>query len=380
MTFAQNFLTTVHRLGGQRQELRKVYRRIQDRELFLMAYGKLYANQGALTPGVNPQDTVDGMSLTKIDHILTLLQQGEYTWQAVRRVEIPKKNGKLRPLGLPGWRDKLLQEVIRTVLESYYEPQFSKHSHGFRPKRGCHTALRDIHHTWKGTTWFIELDIEGCFDQVNHEHLLGIIRRQVKDDRLLKLLREMLEAGYLEQWTYRKTYSGTPQGGVISPLLMNIYLNELDQFVEQELLSLYNRGARKARNPVYQQLTKRIHAIRRTGANEPYKGLLQQRRLLPSVETHDPSYRRLRYIRYADDVLLGFDGPRKEAVAIKEQLAAFLATLKLKLSSEKTLITHAATERARFLGYDIAIAWDNQRLAQRNKQRARNGQVRLSVP
>ena len=141
MTLAHNFLEIVHRVGSQGYELRKVYRRIQDRELFLIAYGNLYANKGAMTAGVDPNDTVDGMSLDRIDDIIAKLKNGTYVWQPVKRIEIPKKNGKKRPLGIPTWSDKLLQEVIRLVLEAYYEPQFSDFSHGFRPNLIRHCTI-----------------------------------------------------------------------------------------------------------------------------------------------------------------------------------------------------------------------------------------------
>lgn len=380
MSATQKFLEAVHRVGENGYELKQVYRRLQERELFLMAYGKLYANQGALTPGVDVRDTVDGMSMKQIDQILERLQAGEYEWQAVRRVEIPKKNGKKRPLGLPGWRDKLLQEVLRMVLERYYEPQFSPSSHGFRPNRGCHTALTDIHHTWKGTKWFIELDIEGCFNHINHALLLEIIGRQIKDNQLLKLLRGLLQAGYMENWQHHQTYSGTPQGGVISPLLANIYLNELDHFVETELLPAYNKGKRKARNLAYSQLEKRLHRAKQAGEVEEYKRLARLRRNITSMEPQDPTYRRLRYVRYADDALLGFDGPKHEASEIVQKLADFVQTLHLTLSAEKTLITHASTQHARFLGYNLSVVWNDHQLARSKRQRVRNGQIRLSVP
>ena len=211
------FIGIVHKLGKNRYPLKGVYRRIQDKELFLAAYGKLYANQGATTVGIDPNDTVDGMSLARIETIIAQLHEGIYQWQPVRRVYIPKANGKKRPLGIPTWSDKLLQEVIRMVLEAYYEPRFSHYSHGFRPKKSCHTALKQIHHSWKGTKWFIEGDIKGCYDNIDHNVLLAILTRDIHDNRFIKLIRQMLKAGYLEEWRYHETYSGTPQGGVITP-------------------------------------------------------------------------------------------------------------------------------------------------------------------
>ena len=240
MVTNHKFIDIVHKLGEKRYPLTGVYRRIQDRELFLMAYGKLYANQGAMAPGADSKDTVDGMSLERIDTIIQQLHRGEYQWKAARPVYVPKANGTLRPISIPSWSDKLLQEVIRMVLEAYYEPRFSSYSHGFRPGKGGHTALRQIHHSWKGTKWFIEGDTKGCFDHIDHQQLLDILARDIKDNRFLKLIRQLLRAGYLEDWRYHTTYSGTPQGGVVSPILANIVLNELDTFIETQLLPAYN--------------------------------------------------------------------------------------------------------------------------------------------
>ena len=216
----------VRKWGERKLQLKRAYRRIRQRELFLLAYGNLYANKGATTAGVDPQDSVDGMSLERINHILGQLATGTYQWKPVKRVYIPKKSGKHRDLGLPSWNDKLVQEVIRQVLEAYYEPQFSRYSHGYRPGRGCHTALDEIRRTWAGTKWFIEGDIKGCFDHIAHHLLLAIIKRDIPDQYFLKFLKDMLQAGYVEDWKYHQTYSGTPQGGVISPILSNIILNE----------------------------------------------------------------------------------------------------------------------------------------------------------
>jgi group II intron reverse transcriptase/maturase len=378
MQDAQTYLEIVRSRGERGLELKRVHRNLRNEELFLRAYAKLYANEGALTPGGDPEDTVDGMSLRRIDRIIEALSTDTYQWKPVRRTYITKQDGKLRPLGVPNWSDKLLQEVIRTILAAYYEPQFSNASHGFRPGRGCHTALRSIVLSWTGAKWFIEGDIKGCFDNIDHDKLLEVIGRSIKDQRFLELLRGMLNAGYLEDWRYHRTYSGTPQGGVVSPLLANILLNELDQYVEGELIPQYTKGKRRRRNPEYERLTRAMIKAKEQGDVERYRALERERRTLPSVDPNDPNYRRLRYVRYADDFLLGFIGPKSEAIEIKQRIGAFLKTLGLTMSEEKTLITHATTGRVRFLGYDVYVGKNDNQM--RNGRRNVNGVPLLSVP
>jgi group II intron reverse transcriptase/maturase len=248
MQKADTILTIYRDRGFRGLPLEDIYKRLFDPEFFLRAYGRIYRNDGAMTRGTT-HETVDGMSLQKINDIITLLRQERYHWTPVRRKDIPKANGKTRPLGIPAWRDKLVQEVMRSLLEPYYEQRFSAKSHGFRPNRGCHTALRQIQETWKGTTWFIEGDIKGCFDNIDHTILLEIIRRDIHDGRFLTLTDGLLKAGYMQDWTYHETASGTPQGGIISPLLSNIYLDQLDRFAEDILIPTYMRGERRQRNP-----------------------------------------------------------------------------------------------------------------------------------
>src|SRR5262245_56297451 len=247
MRDAETTLAIIRERGKRGLHLEDVYRRLYNPDLYLRAYGRIYRNDGALTEGTT-KETLDGMSMKRIMDTIELLRQERYRWDPVRRAYVPKKGGKRRPLGIPTGSDKLLQEVIRSILEAYYEPQFSPNSHGFRPGRGCHTALKDIYHAWTGTKWFIEGDIKGCFDNIDHTILLSILREKIHDNRFLILGENLLKAGYLEEWTYRPTLSGTPQGGVISPLLANIYLDRLDKFVEQTLIPEFTRGEFKKRN------------------------------------------------------------------------------------------------------------------------------------
>ena len=304
-------------LGVLRERGRKglpcaqLYRQMFNRELYLTAYGNIYSNQGAMTPGAN-EETADGMSEEKIEQIIGLMRNERYRFSPARRIYIPKKNGRLRPLGLPSWSDKLVGEVVRLLLEAIYEPQFSRWSHGFRRNRGCHTALRDIQNTWTGTTWFIEGDISDCFGSLDHEILLRILAEKIHDQRFLRLIRNMLKAGYLEDWEYRDSLSGCPQGGVVSPILSNVYLDKLDKFVEQELIPQYTRGTRRKCNPEYDRIQYQLARARKRGDRAAARDLEKQLRSLPASDPMDPGYRRLKYTRYADDHILGFIGPKAE--------------------------------------------------------------------
>jgi group II intron reverse transcriptase/maturase len=378
MQNAEAVLDIIRRRGAQGLPIERLYRQLFNPQLYLMAYGRIYANAGAMTPGVTGE-TADGMSLAKIGAIIDALRAERYRWRPVKRVYIPKKNGKLRPLGLPTWSDKLVAEVVRLLLEAYYEPQFSNRSHGFRPHRGCHTALREIVDVWKGTHWFIEGDISDCFGSLDHQVMLSILAEKIHDGRFLRLIGHMLTAGYLQDWRWHATLSGAPQGGVASPILSNIYLDRLDQFVEQVLLPDYTRGRRRRPNPEYQAIEFAIARARRRGDRAAVHALQLRRRSLPSQDPTDPHYRRLRYLRYADDWLLGFAGPKHEAEQITSRVAEFLReSLKLELSPAKTLITHAASQAARFLGYEIKAQHADTKITR--GRRAVNGVIGLFVP
>jgi group II intron reverse transcriptase/maturase len=375
---AETVLGVLRERGRRGLPCNELYRQMFNPELYLLAYGRIYSNAGAMTPGASAE-TVDGMSLDKIHRIIEAMRHERYRFSPARRVLIPKKNGKLRPLGLPGWSDKLVGEVMRLLLEAYYEPRFSDRSHGFRPGRGCHTALREVANTWTGTTWLIEGDISDCFGSLDHELMIQILSEKIRDNRFLRLLRNMLKAGYLEDWVWNATLSGAPQGGVLSPLLSNIYLHRLDAFVEEVLMPEFNRGVERVKNPAYRKVQKALTRARERGDRAEARSLRQRLRGLPSKDLHDPGYRRLRYCRYADDHLLGFTGPKAEAEEIKQRLGQFLRDeLRLELSDEKTLITHARTSAARFLNYEITVRQNDQAIT--NGQRSSNGTVRLRVP
>ena len=357
MRSATTILAIISERGKKGLPLERVYRLLFHHDLYLMAYGNIYSNKGALTPG-STSETADEMSLAKIESIIDAVRQERYRWTPTRRVYIEKKNStKKRPLSMPTWSDKLLQEVIRLILSAYYEPQFSDSSHGFRPGRGCHTALKQIDRAWLGTTWYVEGDIRACFDSLDHTILLKILAERIHDGRFLRLIQQLLQAGYLEDWKYNATLSGAPQGGIVSPVLSNIYLDKLDKYIEHTLIPAYTKGTRRPDNPPYTALMTQVAKLRREGKNEEASKVRKQAQHLPSQDPNDPDFRRLRYCRYADDWLLGFIGPKAEAEEIKQDIKKFLREeLKLDLSEEKTVLTHARTETARFLSYHISTS------------------------
>jgi Retron-type reverse transcriptase len=378
MRAAQTVLTVIRERGKQHKPIERVYKLLFNRDFYLNAYAKLYPNNGAMTKGVT-DETVDGMSIQKIDRMIDLLRNEKYQWKPARREYIPKKNGKMRPLGIPTWGDKLLQEVTREILEAYYEPQFSEHSHGFRPNRGCHTALQEIQ-IWKGTRWFIEGDISKYFDTIDHSVLLAILEKNIHDGRFIRLISNMLKAGYLDDWKFNQTISGTPQGGVISPLLANIYLNEFDQWIENTLIPQYTKGSRQKSNPAYNRINAEISKARKEGDLQTIHRLEVERRDIPSVDPYDENYRRCRYVRYADDFLIGFTGSKADAEQIKAAMYDFLKNeLHLELSQEKTLITNASTQAAKFLGYEIKAQRVNDYIDPKGR-RGINGAIALLVP
>lgn len=218
----------------------------------MLAYQNIYASPGNMTKG-SDGNTIDAMSLNRIEGIIARLKDESYQPKPSRRTYIPKKNGKKRPLGIPSFDDKLVQECVRLLLEAIYESSFAKTSHGFRPNHSCHTALSQVQVNFTGVKWFVEGDIKGFFDNIDHDVMIHILAERIKDERFLRLIRKFLKAGYLEDWVYHNTYSGTPQGGIISPILANIYLDKLDCFVEK-LKAEFDLGAQRAIHPVSYKL------------------------------------------------------------------------------------------------------------------------------
>lgn len=389
MQETESYLGILRERGRRGLPLERVYRQLFNRELYLKAYGRIYRNNGAMTPGIT-EEVADGMSLAKIDVIIDALRHERYRWKPVRRVWIPKKNGKKRPLGVTTWSDKLVAEAVRLILNAYFDVQFSDHSHGFREGRGCGDALRDIYHTWKGSAWIIEGDISDCFGSLSHDLLISVLSEKIHDGRFIRLIKHLLQAGYLEEWRFNQTLSGVPQGSILSPILSNILLNKLDQFVETVLIPRYTRGGKRRRNnPEYKRLLYQAGKCFKRGDISQGRHFRKAAQQLPAYDPQDPTYRRLHYCRYADDFALGFSGPKSEAEDIKRQLTTFLQEeLKLSLSEEKTLITHARSDAAKFLGYEVTILQNDTKRCRVKKgktqccvdQRSINAGIGLRIP
>lgn len=368
----------------------RLYRILFNEELFYVAYQKIASNGGSTTKGSDGR-SIDEMSLARIETLIASLKDESYQPHPSRRVHIPKKNGKTRPLGIPVFEDKLVQEVVRMILEAIYEGHFETTSHGFRPKRSCHTALLHIQKTFSGAKWFIEGDIKGFFDNIDHDVLVGILRERISDDRFIRLIRKFLKAGYVEDWTFHNTYSGMPQGGIVSPILANIYLDKLDKYVK-EYIRHFDMGTKRRpgkesndlaneRKRTVRKLKKIKDGTEKAALVARLKAIEQERAAFPSGDEMDGSYRRLKYIRYADDFILGVIGSKEDALRIKEDIKSFLSeSLALELSEEKTLITHTG-KSAKFLGYEITVTRNNhqRRDVQGRLRRTYGKRVRLNV-
>ncbi|AMK50369.1 group II intron reverse transcriptase/maturase [Clostridium beijerinckii] len=373
-------------------QFQRLYRNLFNKQFYIMAYGRIAHKTGNLTKGVD-NETIDGFSMKQIHQLIDLMKTEQYQPTPVRRVYIPKKNGKKRPLGIPSFKDKLVQEVIRMILEAIYESQFSKYSHGFRPNKSCHTALSQIQTNFIGTKWFIEGDICSFFDNINHQIMINLLRKRIQDERFIRLVWKFLRAEYLEDWKYHKTYSGTPQGGIISPLLSNIYLHELDTYME-EYRTKFNKGKKRKMNPEYHRYaskaSKRKQKLKNLDMSDGERNVLLQEikefkskmHELPSKLAFDETFKRVSYTRYADDFIISVIGSKVDALTIKKDIEQFLnEKLKIQLSEEKTLITHHS-KFAKFLGYEITIS-RNQNIStdcMGVKKRVHGSKVKLYIP
>lgn len=380
---------------NENYRFQRLYRNLYNPEFYWLAYKNIYANDGSMTAGADGT-TIDGMSNERIDRIIKSLRDRSYQPKPARREYIAKKNSnKKRPLGIQSGDDKLVQEVVKMILDSIYEPVFSNRSHGFRPGRSCQTALKQIQITFTGANWFVEGDIHACFDSFDHHVMIDLLKKRIDDEAFIQLICKFLKAGYMEQWTYNRTYSGVPQGSGMSPVLSNVYLHELDKFMEK-YADEFHKGKKKKLNPKYKSLSNRMSEYKCEGKaiwqelsteerKERSKKVKEKQKMQKSMTPtipKDDSYKRIQYTRYADDFLVGIIGSKEDAEKVKADIKAFLKNeLKLEMSDAKTKVTHTG-DRARFLGYDITVSRSqNLKKASNGKvQRCQTGVVKLLVP
>lgn len=353
-----------------------LYRLLYKNELYVVAYEKLKSKPGNMTPGADGT-TIDGFSMNTIENIVNKMRDESFAFSRARRVQIPKAKGGTRPLGIASPNDKVVQEVIRMILEAIYDSpygsSFSDNSHGFRSQKSCHSALKSIRYTWNAVTWVVEGDVKAAFDNINHEALIGVLRKRISDERFLNLIRKALTAGYYEFRRPVNSDLGTPQGSIVSPILCNIFLHELDEFCES-LISKYEVKTPPKRNPVYRKLQSQAEKFRGEIETLALRSLARQNLAkqlkLNAVQMRNTSTVlgggqniHIKYVRYADDWCIGINGPRKIAEQIRDEVADFMSkTLKLELNREKTHIRHAKTEEAFFLGTRIRVGSESQRV------------------
>lgn len=349
-----------------------LYNLMYKEDIYVMAYEKIKSKPGNMTAGPDGT-TLDGLSVDWIEKTIEQMKTMQYKFSPARATKIPKANGKTRQLSVASPKDKVVQEVIRSILEVVYEPTFSQYSHGFRASKGCHTALKQVSQKWSGTCWIIEGDIKGCFDNIPHQRLLNVIRERIQDERLVLLIGKSINAGWLENNKVMHSKVGTPQGSVLSPILANIYLDKFDKYIE-EIIKELECGKKRKYNPEYRKACRLVEKASkdlnqegldketRQAAWKGYKEAKKNQLATPSG-LPDPSFIRVKFVRYADDWMIGVNGSHDLAVEIKDMCADYLSTeLGLELSLDKTHIRKAKVEQAKFLGVNIRIGDTNKKI------------------
>lgn len=365
---------------------RGLYGLMTDPAMYDLAYHQLRSQPGMMTPA-HGDDTISGWGPKRVAATIDALRDESFQFSRARATTVPKPSGGRRPLRVAPARDRIVQRVMASILEAIYEPLFSDASFGFRAGRGTHDALHHIKYHYPSTRWFIEGDITACFDRIDHHVLISILRRRIRDERFINLVWKALRAGALVGGQPRNDLIGTPQGSIVSPILANIMLHEFDTWIHDVLQPQYTRGSRRRDYPPYAKRMGELRKLSKSYAEHRDRGVLREiRRVrkeaqsLPSVDPQDPNFRRLLYVRYADDWLIGFAGSRHEARMIRDRCAARLRGLGLELNVQKTAITRGSTG-ATFLSARIHVPRQVSRHVRGSHGRARASLgVRLNAP
>lgn len=360
---------------------RNLYSLVCDRKLILLAYDNIKSKPGSLTQGIIPT-TLDGISNERLEKLIISLKNESFKFTPARRVYVPKSNNTKdkRPITIASPMDKLVQEAMRLILNSIYEPLFLNCSHGFRPNRSCHSALKEIKTQFQPMTWIIEGDINKCFDNINHNKLMEIIEKKIADRQFTKLIWKSLKAGYFEFQIFKHNIVGTPQGSIISPILANIYLNQLDQFVK-ELKEEFDIGKEPSPTNETTRLIQRMRKAKKLGDNGAVKKIWKERKACPYTNFYDPKYRRLSYVRYADDWVIGIRGSYQETEIIRSKVSQFCKSIELNVNETKTKITNLNKEKVMFLGTIIKRSCQVGYIKiQASAMKRKNRQLRFEAP
>lgn len=380
MRDAERTLEVLGNISTKNHEYRfkRLYENLYNEDFYIRAYLKLAPHEGNMTKGTDGK-TIDGFGFETVESIIQRMKLEQYQPKPSRLKYIEKKNGKLRPLGVANFEDKLVQEVLREILEAIYEPVFKDSSHGFRPGRSCHTAMRRIQLTGKGASWVIEGDLSNFFGTIDHDILLKILAKRIDDGRVLGLIRKFLKAGYLNGSSFEESELGTPQGSVLSPILANIYLHEFDEFMET-LKREYDKGKFRKVSSEYQIWISRWRRAKKGIGNYGIRESHEHMVKLNTRDPMDPNYRRLQYTRYADDFTVFISGSKMETMEIRDRIADYLSQeLKLVLNLEKTKITNLNDENPRFLGFEIhKLIYDPK--DRHSPRKSANGSLMLLMP
>lgn len=309
----------------------------------------------------------------KLNSLFKELKSQKFKPSPVKRVNIPKPDGGTRPLGIASQKDKVVQAAILNLLEPILEDVFLDCSYGERPNQNCHSALKHIKTKWQNVTWIIKIDLQKYFDTINHDILLSMLEKYC-DQALIELIRKLLKSGYIDFYNhpnnFEKSEVGTPQGSLISPILSNLVLHPFDCFVKNELLPEWNRGNERkfisgyqTRKRLTSEEAKAVESLNLKGAKEAIERLKHNEWVKQGLPTRDPkdeTFRRMGYVRYVNDFIIGFTGTKTEAEEIKSRIEFFLADeLKLKTNKAKSYIFHSSDRGIKYLGFYIRyLPWN----------------------